>query len=102
MTRRLLDEGKNCNFSANKGGASGSGVSFEDGIAVGEVEAVAACGVGVDDLFDFHVAFLQECHSAVVDEDIHFRIVGEDLMRSLRAVNSGVGIVDDKESDGRP
>ena len=102
MERGLLDEGKNGNFSLNKGGASGSGMSFEDAAVFVEDKAAAACGVGVDGLFHCHVTLLQESLSAVIDEDIHLRKVGEDLMSGFGAVKAHVGIVDDKESDGCP
>ena len=102
LTELLLNEGKNGNFFQNKRGASRSGMSFEDGIAFGKVETVAACGVGVDGLLHCHIAFLQESLSAVIDEDIRLRIVGEDLMSGFRAVKADVGIVNDKEFDGCP
>ena len=102
MKGLLLNEGKNGNFSLNKRGSSGSGVSFEDRIAFSEVETVATCGIGVDGLFHCHVAFLQESLSAVIDEDIRLRVVGEDLMSGFRAVKANIGIINDKEFDGCP
>ena len=95
MKGLLRNEGKNQYFSLNKRGSSGSGVSFENGVSLGDIEAVAACRVGIDGLFHCHVAFLQESPSAIIDEDIRLRIVGEDLMSGFRAVKAHVGIVND-------
>ena len=103
--RRLLEgsqqEGQHGNLALYEGGACGSRMSLEDG-ALGQIESMRASGIDDDGLLRLHLALCEEGLLAVVDEDIHARIVGKDHVRGLRGVKGDGRVVDDVAVEAKP
>ena len=76
-------------------------MSLEDG-ALGYIESVRARGIDDDGLLRLHLTLCEEGLFAVVDEDIHTRIVGKDHVRGLRGVKGDGRVVDDVAVEAKP
>lgn len=94
-------EGQHRNLALYEGGACGGGMTFEDG-ALRHIESVRARGIDDDGLLRLHLALCEEGLLAVVDKDIHARIVGKDHVRGLRGVKGDGRVVDDVAVEAEP